>query len=247
MPTSSIETQDLDRRFGGGTIDLEDLAVRVFFAWNDRSQRLFIAFESIDDFLSQGDQHDSAVFMVDGDHSGGKYFFEDEEAALHNQSQAQSYRIPIAPGSDSSAVELSGTDATWAVAVPWTDVGRHGEGGGPALRGAELMITPWDHLVPDGPSSSVRTKLAAGSIIGIQINFVDIDESGLIEGIYSVGRDLGGASDASLMADAVLIPCHVGDCGSSVPDGTVVQPGSWARIKAGLGWELRARVEDTAN
>ena len=73
LPGASMD-QDYFVPYGGDEIDPEDLAFRVFLAWHDASQRLFVGVERVDNvYIGPGQQGDGMLFFVDGDHSGGEY------------------------------------------------------------------------------------------------------------------------------------------------------------------------------
>jgi hypothetical protein len=111
----------------GAGIDTADLAYRVFMAWHSAGNHLYVAIERVDDVYVNtyegGDlgnvwQHDSIEFMVDGDHTGGKYNryleedgFGTEEAKLLSGFQAQQY-FAIAVSPDNNTLGYGGA-ATW--------------------------------------------------------------------------------------------------------------------------------------
>ena len=96
LPDASLDHNDFQRNNAGitGTVDPDDLAFRIFLAWHSASQRIYIAVERIDDvYLDPGEG--GAMLAIDGDHSGGQYWFlgEDEESRRLNESQAQDYGV----------------------------------------------------------------------------------------------------------------------------------------------------------
>jgi len=88
-----------------------------------------------------------------------------------------------------------------------------------------------------GYTSSYRTQLHPGAIIGFQIEVLDFDDAfdwqggisgrGLPYTIYCIGGIFGFADK---FVDGELIPCSVGDC-SGGPS-SAVRSDSWGRIKA---------------
>ena len=228
LPDASMTTYDFIRTPPGDT-DESDLAVRVLLAWNNSQQRLYVAVERADDFLVLGPQGDRLFFMVDGDHSGGLFFFDDENAGT-NQGQAQSYGVLI--DADGSVSLEFGSQAFWAAeSHPW-EIGMYLDEGVPALTGVEMGITPWDQLSPLGPEASERSELFPGKIIGIQVILTDPDDSPESLGLFALEGHFGSMSNADFMVDAELVPCFVGDCSSPAQRESVVRQDSWGRIKA---------------
>ena len=86
----------------------DDLVFRVFLAWHHASQRIFVAFERMDDVLiaEYPAPADKMWFMVDGDHSGGRFANFPEDSYTETQrellfyAQAQDYAICVDPPAD---------------------------------------------------------------------------------------------------------------------------------------------------
>lgn len=250
LPLSHLQTDDFDLE--QGERDLEDLAFRVFLAWNDRSQRLFAAVEVIDDVYMTGDEGtagDEVRLFVDGDHSGGifNYYLDDK----------QSFHLPYEGVTESEVQRLQGSQAqgyilhpetarhvpgftnpatAWSAVSPWTDVGSSWIGDQPAMVLLEVEITPWDELSAEGPDSSRRSALKAGAVLGLELVVWDVDlddvtsDGRAIPTIYSLGEQLVSYTRSEGFVDAELVPCHVSDCSGSPETG--VRADSWGRVKA---------------
>ena len=129
LPLASLDHNDFVWRGNTQTVavDAEDLAFRVFLAWHAASQRIYIGIERIDDvyvaleegFAGNGD----TTFMIDGDHSGGQYWFFEQEGYSEEESKrlfsAQAQTYTAAPEQiDGQLLHISSW-ATWAQEPPW--------------------------------------------------------------------------------------------------------------------------------
>ena len=166
---------------------------------------------------------------MDGDHSGGPYTsYPDSAVSLETVTQAQYYYSPLHPVDIEDWHRPTGITA-WAYEAPWLDVGRANFGELPTHTVLEMKLTPWDHI-GSGAETSGRTRLAGGNVIGFQLTFADFDE-GLDGGLFVIGDVFQSETtfNASMFADAVLIPCDYLDCSRAR---TAVTRDSWGRIKA---------------
>ncbi len=251
LPGISFDHNDfapLDIGDGAG-IDPSDLAYRVFLAWHDAGNLIYVAIERVDDaYVNSYDggdpsrlfEHDGIEFMIDGDHSGGRYnrfrgVEEDQRKHLTN-SQAQQY-FAIAESPDNQTLGYAGAGNDWVVFPPYADGGGFNDGGeSPNSSIIEMYVTPWDQLDWRGPESSVASDLTAGSIVGLQISVPDFDRGcwscvgNPYHGFHTLSGVEGTYFEADRFVDAELVPCNTGDC--SMAPKTVVQTDTWARIKA---------------
>lgn len=156
LPNASLSQNDFIRDNSGipGTIDAADLAFRVFLAWHNASQKIYVAVERLDDvYLNEGMQ-----LKIDGDHSGGQYwFFEDEgysrtECERLWESQAQTYSAsPEEDGEDGARLYPGGPERMWMVDDPWADAGAYQIGENPSYSGVEIAVTAgtiWTGMAP---------------------------------------------------------------------------------------------------
>ena len=184
LPDASIDHNDFIWQANRvSSIEVEDMAFRVFLAWHNPSQMIYIGYEGIDDEY-QRDSEDGpgngyVTLLVDGDHSAGQYqfFTEDgyteEESRRQFGSQAQGYTLRPQVR-DNRHLFLSSW-ASWAQDPPWADIGAFELGESPTLSVMEVALTPWDDLHPDGPELSRHSVLEPGAVIGLNVSVVDFD------------------------------------------------------------------------
>ena len=233
LPNSSLNHNDFVLNANPETeVDTEDLAFRVFLAWNRASQRIYMGIELIDDvYLTDGNGY--TMLMLDGDHSGGQYQFleedgysEEESRRLSNSQAQRYYASPQATGGRRLRTD---TWLTWTVERPWGNIGGFQHGESPNWSAVELEITPWDDLDWHGPELSKRSVLEAGKIVGFQIAVLDFDGENDPLGVYLLPKIDGVSQSADNFVDGELIPCYRGDCSGAT---TGVSQDSWGCVKA---------------
>ena len=244
-PYSSYDPTNCDNRF--------------WLAWHRRSGTLWVAMERFDDIyvnnyageileaglpkmfrpaMIRWDSYFS--FMVDGDHSGGRYLFGRsscdgctvEETRLLNNRQAQHY-LAIAETTDGQHVGYDGA-GEWVVREPYAAAGGGVLGATPATSVTELKVTPFDDLVYDDEAASAASELYPGKVIGFNISTLDNDATdGMGAPAYQWLSDrVSTLSLADLLVDGLLM--DAGQDPSHYDDVSAVEPSSWARIKAAL-------------
>ena len=231
---------------------------RIWLAWHDATDHLFVAAEFVDDFhVSVYDRNDpdsrspigdSAVwFFVDGDGSGGGLIQPGETE--YQMIQAQWYAAFAKTYSNDSNVELYMSDNP-----PWMHKPPYADGGGaivesqPVLSVLEFFVTPFDRLIWDDPEQSAVSDLFADKTIGFAISLSDYDEYhenlGPADGYPAdgyldlFGPDASGLTsedyfrklffESDLWARGILL-----GAGGRTGD-TAVENLSWGRIKASL-------------
>ena len=223
LPNLSLSTQDLVSTLGL-TPDPGNLAVGVYLAWHNASQRIYIAIERIDDVFEP--DLDNTAFLVDGDHSGGRFqnFTAGSEVERRRLQFAQVQMYFVRAGRPFGSM-----GQLWLNYPPNLSGG--GFMDGPNYSAVEFAITPWDDVDPSGPELSTRSKLEPGRIIGFQIMLLDSDAPGQISGSFTLspGTDF---DTADLFVDGLLLSCEVADCSHATE--TAVRADSWGRIKAGF-------------
>ncbi len=232
---------------------------RFWLAWHRRSGTLWVAMERFDDIYHNnyaGEILEPGLptifrpmmlfwdsyfgFMVDGDHSGGRYLFGRnscqgctvEEIKLLNNRQAQHY-LAIAETTDGQHVGYDGA-SEWVTREPYAAAGGGVLGATPATTVTELKVTPFDDLVYDDEAASSASELYPGKIIGFTISTIDTDSIEFPDGYgpaeYQWLSDrVYTLSLADLFVDGLLV--GAGEDPSRY-DGSAVEPSSWARIKA---------------
>ena len=245
-PYSSYDPTNCDNRF--------------WLGWHRRSGTLWVAMERFDDiyhnnyageilepglptmFRPMMFRWDSYFgFMVDGDHSGGRYLFGRnncqgctvEEIKLLNNRQAQHY-LAIAETTDGQHVGYDGA-SEWVRREPYAAAGGGVLGDTPATSVTELKVTPFDDLIYDDEAASVVSELYQGKVIGFSIKTRDNDSTEFPDGYGP--SDSQWLSDrvytltfADLFVDGLLV--GAGEDPSRYDDVSAVEPSSWARIKA---------------
>jgi len=228
LPNASLNHNDFIRDNSGitGTVDPEDLAFRVFLAWHSASQRIYMGVERIDDVYLDPSVgccgEGSTQLMIDGDHSGGKFWFLElegysrEESMRLHESQAQTFSVR--PEGAGDRLLYSSPAALWTVDSPWADAGGFQQGEGPNYSAVEFAVTAWDHLLSD---SDVANRSAGSYVLALStVRYWSEDRTWAHDGF------------ADNFVDGELIPCHRGDCGSAAPGASAVRMDSWGRIKA---------------
>ena len=221
----------------GAQYNPADMDYRVWLGWNETNNRLYLAAERIDDvYINEYSggapatvwQYDSVEFMVDGDHSGGQYNFNnsetmtDEEKARNQNSQAQKWNA-IFDAPDGRILGYPGR-AEWLNSVPLSDGGGGSTGGGPTVSILEIYVTPYDDIIFADQEGSVATDLEAGNIIGLQIAMPDFDEAPQqYRGYHTLSGQAATFRFAERFVDAQLV---------GAGEATAVANLSWARIKA---------------
>ena len=182
-------------------------------------------------------------FMVDGDHSGGRYLFglnscegcSVEEAKLLNNRQAQHW-LAIAETADGLHLGYGGA-SEWAVREPYAAAGGGVLGATPASTVTEMKVTPFDDLIYNDEAASTASELVPGKVIGFSINTIDNDATEYSDGLGPadfqwLSDRLGASRFADIMVDGLLV--GAGEDPSRYDDASAVAPTSWGRIKAAL-------------
>ena len=183
---------------------------------------------------------DHLTLMVDGDHSGGLYWFshhgKELEGPLETNMQAQYYKA-ISQAAGDPLVDLRETTyhAMWMVQLPFARGGGSVLGENPTFWSVEFYVTCFDLLNHLSPEDSDVSQLTEGKIIGFDFWVSDYDEDSILN-LYYLDRPEDfkpDAHDANTMVDGLLL----GPAGGS--GDSAVQSVSWGRIKASLGIDLR--------
>lgn len=250
----TLTAQDFTTR---GGYDPSDLDYRIWMAWHDATNRIYIAIEKADDvyirYLEEAGSPDdnlwfpwysdsSLHFLVDGDHSGGTTIygvnsFPDEERPFQDNKESQYFMVAgerlqesgqhIAPMQNGIRYKQD-----WFYSPPFADGGGGSFGEAPTIAVTEFYVTPFDWLVWNDPNATRISDLSAGKIIGFAMGMIDYDtkSAGDSEVHHMLYHGFGVYTPAEEFADGVLL-----DVLGQVPDDSAVEQGSWARIKASFG------------
>ena len=246
-------------------LDPSDLDFRIWLAWHDDPDRLYVAFVSSDDVYKNDhdyeasreslrnniDLNDSITLAIDGDHSGGKgcphtCLMEDlREVRSRTQRYEAIARTVSGPTLDDLATRYITEGIAWNALPPYGQGGGGVAGEAPTISVIEFYVTPFDRFEPDDPEGSVVSDLAAGQVIGFAIMVNDWDSFDRDNGDQSFwvpeAMNRGDADDrqheiGAGWADLFLDGILLSP-NSTEPEGTAVEWTTWGRIKAALEME----------
>jgi hypothetical protein len=181
-------------------------------------------------------------FRVDGDASGGKYYFyleeieDDEERQLLNYQHAQSYHAlgDIVGSGSHVCVGFSRAREGWFNLPPYAEGGGASFGEQPTLSVTEFYVTPFDRLIWNRPEESVVSALSPGTLIGFSLTILDHDDAERQpEGFHFITHFIAEGDYSSAIfrnADNFVRGLLVGP-GGELPD-SAVESMTWGRIKA---------------
>ena len=146
--------------------------------------------------------NDGIVLGVDGDHSGGPGYDNDELARFVEVSgETQLYeaisRTPAGPTLDDIRSRYWGADFSWMTLHPYAEAGVRVAGETPVIWSIELYITvfrPQGGGVDQTPRKRVASALSAGEIIGFAM------------GVYDFVSGRGSAVHLQLVPEALADP-----------------------------------------
>ncbi len=233
--------------------DPSELDFRIWLAWHQGSNTFWVAMERFDDLYFNryeggglGEmwfQDSNIAFMVDGDHTGGKYGESlgpdcercTPERVLARNRQAQRW-MAIAEAPDGDILDYDGF-SEWVVREPYALAGSGVIGQRPAITVVEFKVTPFDDLIYDDEDASEVSQLHPGKTIGFAMTTNDNDATEYKDGLgpaiqLSLSSRVLSRYDADLFVDGLLV--GAGEDPSSYDDVSAVEPSSWARIKAAL-------------
>ena len=237
--------------------DPSNLDFRIWVAWHNDPDRIYVAFIASDDQYSNRheytswsrygmNQFDSISFVIDADHSGGKGLGNDDstqEELLEVSGQTQRYRA-IAKTVEGPTLddgvrleEVTEIPQSWRVYPPYGDSGGGVLGENPTISVIELYVTPYDWLGAwHDKEKSQQSDLAAEEIIGFA--FIVYDRDGVHnipwtpEAIDTEDTETDiQKRRADFFLDGLLLPADQAESGTAVKDVT------WGRIKAALETE----------
>ena len=214
-----------------GSYNPADMDFRIWLAWHDESDKLFVAGQFADDATQVRDSIyeknapwvDTVSLFVDGDHSGPPY---DGPEGFHQGSWY--WATPFV--AEEPNVLFPADEPHWASSPPYSDGGGGVFNESPIIWVIEFLVTPFDVFGwdKDSPDGSIASTLEAGEVIGLGIEVLDYDALGVKElTIFALSGVLWWQDD--MLPDGLLL-----GAGEILDDGSVVEADSWARIKASL-------------
>ena len=242
--------------------DPSNLDFRIWLAWHDDPDRLYLAFVASDDlYQNEHDYdapyggrrfifvHDHITLAIDGDHSGGEGFTSTstEEELVEAYGQTQRYqaiaRTVSGPLISNQIHEWTGV-FSWKLFPPYGDAGGGVFGEAPTISVIELYVTPYDRWGAwDEIEETEFSDLAAGQVIGFAIMVTDRDDEEIDMGWPWIPEAMKPSDPVygtevdigKVRADFFLDGILLpADTG---PEGTAVESVSWGRIKASLEME----------
>ena len=242
--------------------DPSNLDFRIWLAWHDDPDRLYVAFVASDDLYkndhdydafgvrSSIDSHDSITLAIDGDHSGGAGYTSTStrEEVLEAVGQTQRYEAiarTISGPLIRNEIQWTGV-FSWRLFPPYGDAGGGVFGEAPTISVIELYITPYDRWGAwDEIEETEFSDLAAGQVVGFAIMVNDRDRDERVTAgcpghpkpwspvIPMYGTEIGHRN--GFAADFFLDGILLP--ADTEPEGTAVESVSWGRIKASLEME----------
>ena len=242
--------------------DPASLDFRIWMGWTPDG-RIHVAGQFVDDvYVNEYDPleapywyphvHDSVTLLVDGDHTGGQFFWTqshgDLEEAVQTNRQAQFYEnIAIAPSGPrvvlfNTSVGAIGFDeidqpVDWMVQPPFAQGGGGVFGENPTIWVTEFYVTCFDLLDHLNPENSVVSELAERKVIGFDLLVRDYDTEPVGPHAFYQLKDPDDAEENAEGADFFVDGLLLGPDDDF--DNSAVQSTSWARIKASLRIDLR--------
>ena len=193
--------------------DPASMDYRIFLAWHDGTDRIYVAMQRSDDryinefqrdcTLCSGmhlmSRHDSFIALhIDGDHSGGPVLLapdalsDEEEYLLGTFRQAQEFRALAEVHDTGAHVKMPHPGGYYG--EDWYQMPPYAEGGGgvfgenPTISVTEFYVTPFDRFVWDSPEESLVSDLYPGKVIGFALGVTDrdtpVDESPGLESVH---------------------------------------------------------------
>ena len=188
---------------------------RIWLAWHDAGNHLFVAAEIVDDIhvgmwpddppgWAPADRppnwqpaEGTVQLLVDGDRSGGTVFETEDDLIVWDTAmgQAQAYWAVVENHENSSNVFLGlvGLEYPWVHQVPYADGSGSVLDSQPVFYVVEFYVTAFDRLIRDAPEESLVSDLFAEKTIGFSMGVSDSDGDPLEVDRYHV---LSGPDDS---------------------------------------------------
>ena len=258
----SMTMLDFIDDLGSESADPANLDFRIWLAWHDDPDRIYLAFICSDDMYKNTHDysasfqagshilrlHDSILFAVDADHSGGEGVprnTDDLDFWVENLGTTQQYeaiaRTVSGPLLNDPGMLYQTGNFGWMVFPPYGDTGGGVYGENPTISVIELFVRPYDEWggFHRGPEEAVFSDLAAGHTIGFALIVYDWDEEEWAipwtpEEIQTPETD---SDIIFLRADVFLDGLLLSADPTDLERGTAAESATWGRIKAALEME----------
>ena len=232
--------------FASSSYDPSSYDCRLWLAWHDATDHLFVAVEIVDDsFVDMEELYgfplsfpsgDSSVwFLVDGDKSGGT-LVEGEGLSMHHAQWYTAFARTYTNDSNVILVNVSQI-ADWVHQLPYADGGGGIVDSQPITSVIEFFVTPFDRLIWDDPEKSEISDLHDGTTIRFALSMQDYDSEEGSDPFSPSWLELFGPDasygqnyvfEVDLWAHGILLGADGGS------DGSAVESVAWGRIKASL-------------
>ena len=239
---------------GGTSYDPVSMDYRIWLAWHDATNRIYVAMQRSDnEYINKFQREctdcglgsimslqDSGISIyLDGDNSGGQFFYvsadveDEEEWLLLDRQQAQWYEAIGETHDTGPHVVLRHHDhgEDWFFYPPYAEGGGTTYGQNPTISVTEFYVTPFDRFVYNSPVESVVSELHSGKTIGFVIIIDDLDTAGRTRHIL-IGEDWFLDPGALHYSDNFAAGLLLGP-GGEIPE-SAVESITWGRIKAML-------------
>ena len=198
----------------------ESISIKVKVGWVEGLNRLYFYYEAYDDyweFSEYGLHNDTYELVVDGNLSGeaniARFRYRpdevsEEESFYHFQNvHAQNYHIMTPPTEGKSWTMVWGPQQ-WLKYLPYANYAYnydfvHGQSG---VLKMEFYITPFDYAAPEGPETSVESRLYEGKKIGLCWAVIDYDGGRNNNGFWNLSPHHKMYGDAALETVFELCP-----------------------------------------
>ena len=220
--------------------DPDDLDFRVWLAWHRTSSRVYVAVQGVDDvYLEERDRsgalYDGRIeFTIDGDHSGGIFMYESEQAHTLFEETQKFIAAPYGLFPDQPVWVFVPTvyaeSCCWFGEPPFADAGGGVIGESPSVWVTEMYVTPFDLFDPGSEDETVISAMLPSRVVGFQVGITDADEKLNTEGLFFFPPvDDVAPQGPDYFADALLVGAD-----GSMEEESAVHANSWGRIKASL-------------
>ena len=242
--------------------DPSNLDFRIWLAWHDDPDRLYVAFAASDDLYrndhdydapeggrSSIQMHDSITLAFDGDHSGGGGFSGGSTGEEQMQAYGRTQRYQAIARTVTGPL-IDTPDGTrgfsWKVFPPYGDAGGGAFGEAPTISVIELYVTLHDRWGAWEIEETEFSDLAPGHVIGfaIMVNDWDENERGptwwIPEAMEPTDPAEGRELDTIMHVIFVQADYFLDGIllpANAEPEGAAVGSVSWGRIKASLEME----------